>query len=115
MNQPGRLGHSLGHIPHQGGECFCSRYSRFLQYNLVPFGLVRRGIDSHGTRLETAPQPRPLKIIQPKSVSRCVTSWNKPSIQPSYPTYQVALISTSRITTTMKNTQRVNTNSLEIS
>ena len=46
----------------------------------------------------------------------CITSSNKPSIQPSDPTWQVALISTSRITTTTeKYTTQSLTNSLEIS
>ena len=83
-------------------------------YNTRPNPLVRRveGFDSRGTSHRP---PGPLQIIQPKSVSRC-TSWNKPSIQPSNPTCQAALFSTSRITTTTENTQRrVCPNSLEIS
>ena len=46
----------------------------------------------------------------------CMTSFNKPSIQPSDLTWQVAFISTSRITTTReKYTTQSLTNSLEIS
>ena len=96
-----------------------SCYSRFLYYNTRPNPLVRWEEGSTAkehvgrlplNRLET------LEIIPPKSASRCITSWNKPSIQPSYPTCQVALILTSRIATMTKNTQRrVYTNSLEIS
>ena len=41
----------------------------------------------------------------------CITSSNKPSIQPSDPTWQVALISTSRITTTT-TTEKYTTQSL---
>ena len=42
MNRPGPLGHSQGHIPYQGGECFCLHVIHvFSVYNTRPNPLVR--------------------------------------------------------------------------
>jgi hypothetical protein len=87
-------------------------YPLFVLYSPQPFGSTRRGFDSQGT----SHRPRVHYRLFNLNLSSCITSWNKPSIQPSNPTCQAALISTSRITTTTENTQRrVCPNSLEIS
>ena len=86
-NQPGHL----GHIPYEGRYCFFYYVIHaFFPIILAPILVQGEEGSTAKERLETAPH------------LCCITSWSKPSIQPSDPICQVALISTSRITTTMK-------------
>ena len=102
-NQPGRLGHSQGHIPYQGRRCFRS----FVIH--VFFSIILAPNLRLGEKRDWQPRSTSGDCSSPtytkdcsKSVLCCIKSCNKPSIQPSDPTCQAALISTSRISTTTK-------------
>ena len=91
----------------------CYSYIPFL-YNTRPNPLVRG--EEGSTAKEQVIDHRVHYRLFNLSLYLAVFLENKPSIQPSNPTCQAALISTSRITTTTENTQRrVCPNSLEIS
>ena len=115
MQVPGRLGHSQGNIPYQGRDCFSSFVIHALFCIILAqklwFGEMRER--KPRTTFRDWSLPNYTQSIPPKSVHCWITTWNKPSIRPSDPNVQVALISTSRITITTINT-RSHTNSLDI-
>ena len=103
MNQSGRLGHSQGHIPYQGRDCICSFvihifFPRILAPNL--WFSEKRDQQPRGTSGDCSLST--LRLFHLSLYLCCITSSNKPSIPPSDPTGQVALISTTKIATKMK-------------
>ena len=99
-NHSGCLGHSQGHIPYQGRHYICS----FVIHVFFPMILTPNLW--FGEKKDRQPRSMSENCSSPTTIRLFHLSLylflNKPSIQPSDPTCQVALISTSRITTTTK-------------